>query len=72
MKITESVVKMSSQHAAVSKTQERETLEAWVDGKQGVKAGTDAVKVDVSHWQKNCSKRRQERKLRRKSQIHLK
>lgn len=48
MKITESVVKMSSQHAAVSKTQERETLEAWVDGKQGVKAGTDAVKVDVS------------------------
>ena len=48
MKITESTVKLSSQHTAVSKTQEQETLEAWVDGKQGNKAGTDAVKVDVS------------------------
>ncbi|WP_018703832.1 hypothetical protein [Anaeromusa acidaminophila] len=48
MKITESTVKLSSQHTAVSKTQEQETLEAWVDGKQGNKAGMDAVKVDVS------------------------
>lgn len=48
MKITESTVKLSSQHTAVSKTQEQETLEVWVDGKQGAKAGTDAVKVDVS------------------------
>ena len=57
MRITESTVKLSSQHTAVSKTQEQETLEAWVDGKQGVKTGTDAVKVDVSALAKDLQQK---------------